>query len=80
MRLNNYLNEKIKLKRIHAGRYEAQAGDIDISVYKAEFGDYWSSTIEVGKYGDDNWKEENYQAPTKSALMKDIEKFVRENK
>lgn len=74
-----YLAEKVKLKKVHPGRYEAKVGNIEIDVYKAEFGDYWSSTILVGKYGDDDYEEESIQAETKRDLMKSIEKFVREH-
>jgi hypothetical protein len=71
------LFEKLRLKRVHAGSYEAQIGNIRVSLYKAETGGYWSSTVEVGKYGDDDWQEEIFQATIKKDVVKDIEKFIR---
>jgi hypothetical protein len=71
------LNEKLRLKRVRPGRYEATIGRIRVEVYKAELADYWSSTITVGEYGDDDWQEESFQADTKGDLIKSIEQFIR---
>jgi hypothetical protein len=73
------LFEKLKLKRVSTGSYECNVGRIKVEVYKAELADYWSSTITVGKYGDDDWREESFQAYTKRELVKGIEKFIREH-
>jgi hypothetical protein len=73
------LCEKLKLKRISTGYYEANVGNIQVEIYKAEGADYWSSTIVVGKYGDDDWQEESFQANSKRDLVKDIETFIRKH-
>ena len=73
------LSEKIRLKKVHAGSYEATIGRVSIRVYKAELADYWSSTIEVGTYGDDDWQEESFQANSKRDLVRDIETFIRKH-
>lgn len=78
MRFKEYLNEgRLKLKRVSTGYYEGSIGNIKVDVYKAESGGYWSSTIVVGKYGDDDWQEENTQALTKKEVIKDIETFIK---
>jgi len=73
------LFEKLKLKKVYKGSYEATVGNIKVEIYKAEMGGYWSSTVTVGNYGDDDWKEESHQAPSKKELVKDIENFIRKH-
>jgi hypothetical protein len=74
------LFEKLKLKRVSTGYYEATVGNIHVDLYKAEGADYWSSTVTVGKYGDGDWTEESFQAPSKRDLVKDIETFIKRQK
>jgi hypothetical protein len=71
------LFEKLKLKKVSAGYYEATVGNIQVELYKADGAAYWSSTITVGKYGDDDWSEESLQANSKRDLIKDIETFIK---
>lgn len=66
---------KIRLKKIEAGHYDAKIGNIEISLYKGK--GYWSSTVTVGKYGDNNWQEQIFQGQTKSEVVRDIETFIR---
>ena len=79
MKFKQYINEsKLRLKKIDKGQYEAQIGNIEIDVYKAK--DYWSSTVTVGKYGDNNWQEQIFQGNTKAEVMKDIQNYIRKVK
>jgi hypothetical protein len=71
------LFEKLKLKKVHAGSYEANIGNINVRVYKAEMGGYWSSTVEVGNYGDADWEEEVFQDRSKAEVIKSIETFIK---
>lgn len=71
------LTEGLKLKKAAAGYYSATVGNVEVQLYKADGADYWSSTVVVGDYGSDDWQEESFQAPTKRALVKDIEKFIK---
>lgn len=66
----------LKLKKSSKGYYTAQIGRIDVQIYKAELADYWSSTITVGKYGDDDWQEESIQGSTKKEVVMYVKKFI----
>jgi len=81
MKLKRYLNESnIRLKRIGPGEYDAQMGRIDIRVYQAH-GDrrsgYWSSTVTIGEYGDDDFEEQVFQGSTKAEVVEYISNFVK---
>ena len=70
---------KLKLKKVDIGYYETQIGNTQIEVYRANGSNsYWSSTITIGKYGDDDYKEESIQAPTKKELVGYIQNFITE--
>jgi hypothetical protein len=81
--VDKYLNEatftKLRLKRDYPGSYSAVIGRIRVSVYQAENKQYWSSTVEIGTYGDDDYSEEILQGSTKAEVVKDIEKYIKEN-
>ena len=78
--IDKYLIEsKLRLKRVGPGEYEAKIGNITIDVYNTHKG-YWSSTVEVGKYGDSNWQEQVIQGETKAEVVQYIENFIKKVK
>ncbi len=81
--IDKYLGEatftKLRLKRDYPGSYSAVIGRIRVSVYQAESKQYWSSTVEIGTYGDDDYSEEIIQGSTKAEVVKYIEKHIKNN-
>ena len=69
---------KLKLKRVSNGVYDAKFKNINIDVYKSDTGDYWSSTVVIGKYGDDDWNEEVFTNYKKKDVIQDIEFFIQQ--
>ncbi len=82
--VDKYLNEakftKLRLKRISPGSYRAEIGRIDVSVYQATNKQYWSSTVTIGDYGDDDYNDgEIIQGQTKAEVIGYIENYIKKN-
>ena len=53
----------LKIKRINPGYYSSQYKGFDIDFFQDE-NKIWYVDMQRGKYGDDNWKEEQTSAET----------------
>ncbi len=69
--------QKLKLKKHSPGVYSGKVGNIDVQIYRAESGKYWSSTVTVGEYGSSIYQEESIQGRSKQELRQDIDKFIK---
>ena len=87
MRFLEYITEarpvkftKLKLKRNGPGSYSADIGRIYVSVWQAESKQFWGAEVTIGKYGDDDFSEENMHASSKKELIGYIENHIKKNK
>lgn len=82
MRLKNYLiqEQKLKLRRISPGNYDAEIGRIYVNAWQAEGKQYWGAEVTIGKYGDKDYEVETFKAGNKKELIGYIENFIKKKK
>ena len=44
---------KVQLGKVYAGYYEAQVGDVTVTVYKQEIGGLWTAVLQGRNHGED---------------------------